>query len=86
MEEGTAHGQGLAEQAVGLIDEVLGGMREKSEQIERKQHGGKMLLAMPKVMFKVIALVFEDIDGLIFDFPARRVPSGRDLCQRRHGL
>ena len=68
MEEGTANGQRRAEQTVGMIDEVLlrrelsrtGGMRQKSEQIEGKQPGGKVLLAMPKVMFEVIALVFED--------------------------
>ena len=47
MEESTAHCQGLAEKAVGSINQVLSGMGEKGEQIEGKQDGGQVFLTMP---------------------------------------
>ena len=52
MEESAAHGKGIAEEAVGVIDEVLSGMDEKSEQVEGKQDGREVLLPMTKVMFE----------------------------------
>lgn len=69
MKEGTAHGQGVAQKTVGIIDQMLCGMGEKSQEIQGKKHGRQMLLAMTKVVFEMIAVVFEDIDGLIFYFP-----------------
>ena len=39
MEESTANDQWLAEQAVGVIHKVLGGMSQKGEQVQGKKYG-----------------------------------------------
>ena len=52
MEEGTAHGQCLAEATVGVIEQVLGGRGEKSKQVAGKEPSRKVLLVMAQVMFE----------------------------------
>jgi len=38
-----------------------------------------MLLAMPVVVLKVIALVFQGIEGLVFDLPPGSPPQGKRI-------
>jgi len=44
-------------------------MGQKCEQIERKKRGRQMVVPMTKIMFQRVTLIFEPIDGFIFDFP-----------------
>ena len=52
MKESAADGEGIPQETIGVIDELLGGMGQESQEIERKQDGGEVLLPMPKVMFE----------------------------------
>lgn len=45
-------------------------MNIKGKEIKDKKVHGKILLAVPIVMLNVIALVFQGVEGLIFDLPA----------------
>ena len=45
-------------------------MDKKSEQIEKEKNHGQILLAMAKVVFNMIALVFKRIESFVFNFPA----------------
>ena len=42
----------------------------KRQQVEHKKDHRQVLFAMTKIMFDVIALVFERVEGFIFDFPS----------------
>jgi hypothetical protein len=53
-----------AGQLLGLVD-------EKNEHHEIDKHLAQMLLAQPKVVLEVVALILEGIEGLVFDLPAR---------------
>ena len=46
-------------------------MDKKSEQIEKEKNHGQILLAMAKVVFNMIALIFKRIKAFVFNFPAR---------------
>ena len=45
-------------------------MDKKSEQIEKEKNHGQIVLAMAKVVFNMIALVFKRIKAFVFNFPA----------------
>ena len=51
-------------------------IKAKRQQIQRQQQHGEMLLAMPEVMFKVIALGFQDVVTFILGFPSRSASAG----------
>ncbi len=65
------------------IHERKDGMEQKRQQIERHQRRRQMVLPMPKVMLKMIALGFQHIVVLIFDLPA-----GTPCCHHpgHHGI
>ena len=44
-------------------------VHQKRQHHEHGKHHRQMLLAMPIVVLKVIALVFQRVEGLIFDLP-----------------
>jgi hypothetical protein len=50
--------------------QCLNGMDQKSQHIQGCQNISQTLLAMPEVVFQVIALGLQDIVILVFDFPA----------------
>ena len=45
-------------------------MDKKSEQIEKEKIHGQILLAMAKVVFNMIALIFKRVKSFVFNFPA----------------
>src|SRR5881628_155252 len=51
--------------------ELLGLVHQERQHHQHGKHDRKMLLAMSVVMLKVIALVFQRIEGLVFDLPPR---------------
>ena len=44
--------------------------RNKRQHHQMHEHGSQMLVAVTEIMFEVIALVFEGVEGFVFDFPA----------------
>ena len=48
----------------------------KGQQVEHKEDKRQILLSVAEVVFEVIALVFERVEGFVFDFPTR--PSAFD--------
>ena len=51
--------------------QLLGLIHQKRQHHQHGKHHREMLLAMPVVVLKVIALVFQRIERLIFDLPPR---------------
>src|SRR5882672_3284582 len=49
--------------------ELLGLIHQKRQHHQHGKHHREILLAMPVVVLKVIALVFQRIEGFIFDLP-----------------
>lgn len=45
-------------------------MDKKCQQIENEKNHGQILVAMAKVVFNMIALVFKRIKAFVFNFPA----------------
>ena len=45
-------------------------MDKKSEQIEKEKNHGQILLAMAKVVFNMIALIFKRVKCFVFNFSA----------------
>ena len=50
---------------------LLGLVDQEGEHDQEGKDDGEMILPMTEVMLKLIALILEGIEGLIFDFPAR---------------
>ena len=45
-------------------------MDKKSEQIEKEKNHGQIILAVAKVVFNMIALIFKRVKSFVFNFPA----------------
>jgi len=58
-----------------LITALLHLVDQKGQQQQTRQHRGQVLLPVPIVVFKVIALVFQRVLGLVFDPPACPAPA-----------
>jgi|688.fasta_scaffold06634_22 hypothetical protein len=54
---------------VTFINQTKNRVQEKSKQIEGQQNGGEVLFTMSKMMFQVIAPIFENIVILVFSMP-----------------
>ena len=55
--------------------ELLGLIYRKGQHHQQRKNDGQIVVAMPKVVFKMIALVLEGVVGLIFDLPAGATPA-----------
>ncbi|MGC8535792.1 MAG: hypothetical protein ACP5QR_09715, partial [Rhizomicrobium sp.] len=45
-------------------------MKGEGQQVHGGEHHGKVLFAVPEIMFEVVAVIFQDVEGLILDFPS----------------
>jgi len=45
--------------------------RFEGQKIHGGEQHGEVLLAVAEIMFKMIAVVFEDVEALVLDFPSR---------------
>ena len=61
--------EGGSQQLVGGVDELLNGMDEKGHNVQSEKHGRQIVVAMPKIVFEVIAMFFEDIVAFVFVLP-----------------
>ena len=62
-----------------LAQVVADGMKGKGDQVQGHQRFGQSLLAMSKVVFHMITLIFQQVKAFIFDFPA-----GSSGCHECH--
>jgi len=46
-------------------------MEREGQQVEHDKHAGQGFLTVAEVVFQMIALVFQDVEGLALDLPAR---------------
>jgi hypothetical protein len=55
----------------------------KCEQIESDEQSGKVLLAVAEVVLEIVAVSFENIEGLILNLPSvrRRPGKGEDVTR-----
>lgn len=44
-------------------------MEIKSQQVESKENHRQMMMSVAEVVFNVVALIFQSVEGFIFDFP-----------------
>lgn len=68
LEESVAGRQQATHSAVGRVHPVERGMKQVSEQNQGGQQIGQVLFAMPEVMLKMIALIFEHIIVFVLNF------------------
>lgn len=54
-------------------------MYGEGQKVHGSEQHGEVLLAVAEVVLEMIAVVFEDVEALVFDFPARP-GAGGDLC------
>jgi hypothetical protein len=45
-------------------------VEEEGEEIEDDEQAGEGFLAMAEIVFQIVAVVFEDVEALVFDFPS----------------
>ena len=69
VEEGHAGAYLLANLRIDGLGEVKHGVHQKGQELEDEQQPGKILLAMPKVMGEMIAVIFERVVVLVLGFP-----------------
>ena len=44
-------------------------MPGEGEQVERGERHGQIALAMPEVVFELVAVVFQDVEAFVLDLP-----------------
>ncbi len=52
-----------------VFGEFAGGVQGEGEQVEDDEHGGEGVLAVAEVVFEVVAVLLEDVEGLVLDLP-----------------
>ena len=55
----------------GRLQQVEDGMPGEGEQIEGGERHGEKLLAVPEIMFELIAVVFQNVEALVLNFTSR---------------
>ena len=71
-------GGGFARGLPGRLQQFQHGVPVEGEQIESRERHGEELLAVPEIVFELVAMVFEDVEALVLDFPSRPA-TGDDL-------
>jgi hypothetical protein len=57
--------------------EISGGVECESEQIEGDQDAGQSFLAVPEVVFEIVTVGLEHVEGLVFDLPPSATAGGQ---------
>src|SRR5580704_16129592 len=55
----------------GRLQQVEDGMPGEGEQIEGGERHCEKFLAVPEIMFELIAVVFQNVEALVLDYPSR---------------
>jgi hypothetical protein len=56
---------------------ISGGVECESEQIEGDQDAGQSFLAVPEVVFEIVTVGLEHVEGLVFDLPPSAAAGGQ---------
>ncbi len=56
--------------------QITGIVHGKGEQIEGDEQAGQGVLAVTEVVFEVVPVVLEDVEGLVLNFPSGSAASG----------
>ena len=67
----------LTRQTPSLHGDVADGMEGESQKVQRHEHGGKILLAVPEVVFEIVAVVLQDVEAFVLDLPAGPATGGQ---------
>src|SRR5271166_1367877 len=54
-----------------IVANVADGMKCEGEQVQGDQNGREVLFSVAEAVFEVVALVFENVEGFVLDFPPR---------------
>ena len=60
--------QGLLKEGTTALLELID---QEGQHRQHRKDAGQILVAVAVVMFEMVALVFERVEGFVFDFPAR---------------
>ena len=60
----------------GRRQEVENRVPGEGEQVERGERHGQIVLAMPEVVFKLVAVVFQDVEAFVLDLPPCAAANG----------
>ena len=52
-----------------LVDGVADGVEGEGQPVHGGDHHGEVLFAVPEIVFEVVKVVSQDIEGLVLDFP-----------------
>jgi len=63
-------GKAFAAALIGRVGQFKDLMDEEGQEVEDKKVHGQELLSVAIVMFNLVALIFQGIEGFVFDFPA----------------
>jgi len=66
----------LAGGAPEIIGDVADGMEGEGQQVEAGEYGSQVLLAVAEVVFEVVAVVLEGVEGLVLDLPSGAAAGG----------
>jgi hypothetical protein len=53
-----------------VIGDIADGMECEGNEVQRDEDGGEVCFAVSEVVLEVLAVVFQDIEGLVLDFPS----------------
>ncbi len=59
---------GLLKQATAVLDNLV---KEKGPHAEINEHAVKVVMSMAEIVFKVVAIGLQGLEGFVLDFPAR---------------
>ena len=85
LEEVIAGAAGGGGGAPGEDGELGDGVEGEGEEVEGDEQAGEGELAVAEVVFEVVAVGLEDVEGLILDLPAGPAAGGESLPSRRRG-
>ncbi len=71
FEEAFSGALGLAGLDPQAFETVADGVHGEGQQVHGGEQHGEVLLAVAEIMFEMIAVVFEDVEALVLDFPSR---------------
>ncbi len=60
----------------GRFEKVENRMPGEGEQVERGERHGQIGLAVPEIVFKLVAVVFQDVEAFVLDLPPCAASSG----------
>src|SRR3954467_6602667 len=76
FEEPAAGAHLLHRLAPEIFDQITDDMEGESQKVQGHEHGGKIDFLVPEVVFEMVAVVLQDVEAFILDFPAHPATGG----------